>query len=364
MKKSTFVLALVLTLSGCATQAPLQVHVTPLGRESEAAKSKYLYALPMHVLKVEITFREMQYLPGPYGEYAERYLGITGVIRQKRSTWELLDVSVTPHLEMDPRYFFTLSVMEGEFNPGTMESLADRNVILDGACLVGEELTGQVAGIGMEEYLPFIDLGITGNFEERTETMYKTLVTDTSFVQVPVERSVVEQKSPSRKAEEAADFLLEVRTRRFEMLTGEYEVYPNGEAMDAAIRKLDQLEAAYLSLFTGKTVTRTRTRSWFITPQDGQAASRYTLGMFSQQLGFIPADLLEGAPLVLEIEPTGVVSGPAQHFGSAMETLENALYYRLPDVVGLKVKWGSEELHEQRLSLFQAGAIVTYPLAD
>ena len=35
------------------------------------------------------------------------------------------------------------------------------------------------------------------------------------------------------------------------------------EAMDAAIRKLDQLEAAYLSLFTGKTVTRTRTRSWF-----------------------------------------------------------------------------------------------------
>jgi len=364
MKKSTFVLVLVLLITGCATQTPLQVQVTPLGRPSEAATSGYLYALPMHVLKVDVTFRETQYLPGPYGEYAERYLGITNVIRQNRSTWELTNVSVAPHLEIDPRYFFKLNVMEGEFNRETLESLVDRNVIMDGTRLVMEELTGPGSGIGMAEYLPFIDLGITGNFEERTETMYKTLVTDTSFVQVPVERSVVEQKSPSRKAEEAADFLLEVRTRRFEMLTGEYEVYPDGEAMDAAIRKLDQLEAAYLSLFTGKTVTRTRTRSWFITPEDGPAASRYTLGMFSQQLGFVPPDLMEGAPLMLEIEPTGSVSAPAQLFGSPMETVENALYYRLPDVVGLKVSWGAEELYKQRLSIFQSGAIVTYPIAD
>ena len=61
--------------------------------------------------------------------------------------------------------------------------------------------------------------------------MYKTLVTDTSFVEVPVNRTITEQKSPAMKAEEAADFLLELRTRRFELLTGEYESYPQGEAM-------------------------------------------------------------------------------------------------------------------------------------
>ena len=80
------------------------------------------------------------------------------------------------------------------------------------------------------ETISYVDLGVYPNYEERSETMYKTLVTDTSFVRVPVQRTVVEQKSFAMKAEEAADFLLELRARRFEMLTGEYEVYPDGVA--------------------------------------------------------------------------------------------------------------------------------------
>ncbi len=34
-----------------------------------------------------------------------------------------------------------------------------------------------------------MDLGIDSNFEERTSTMYKTIVTDTGFVEVPVNRT-------------------------------------------------------------------------------------------------------------------------------------------------------------------------------
>jgi hypothetical protein len=357
--------AALLLLAGCATQAPLQVQVTPLGGEPQEAKAKTLYALPMNVLKVEVTYREVRYLPGPFGEYAEKYLGITDVIRQQRSTWQIREVSVTPHLEMDPGHFYTVNVIEGEFDPGILKYLEEREVIMDGTRPVREELAEPGMTRDVEQYLPFVDLGITGNFEERTETMYKTLVTDTSFVQVPVERSVVEQKSPSKKAEEAADFLLEVRSRRFEMLTGEYEVYPDGEAMDAAIRKLDQLEASYLSLFTGRTVTRTMKKSWFVIPESGPDISVYRLGMFSEQLGFVPPDLLEGAPVEVQIEPTGTTRGLENHFGMASGgQSENVLYYRLPDVVILKVKWNDQELLEQRLSLFQAGSMVTCPISQ
>jgi hypothetical protein len=364
MKKSILILTAILTLAGCATQVPLEVRVSPLGMEPDDAAASYLYSLPMHVLKVEVTFMEVQYLPGPYGEYAERYLGISNVIRQKRSAWKLGEIQVTPHLEMDPGHFYVLSVLDGTFSGALLNSLAEKQVIMDGTRLVREDLSGYGNRMAMEEYLPFIDLGITGNFEERTETMYKTLVTDTSFVQVPVERSVVEQKSLSRKAEEAADFLLEVRTRRFEMLTGEYEVYPDGEAMEAAIRKLDQLEAAYLSLFTGKTISKRLKRSWFITPATGSAPSSHRLGVFSEQLGFVPPDLMEGAPLTVEIEPSGVVSNPAGYFGTSTQPQDNVLIYRMPDVAVLKVSWGDMELYEQRLSLFQAGTTVTYPVTE
>jgi len=364
MKNSLFAAALLAALTGCATQAPLKLRTTPIGEEPQDVKSSYRYALPMDVLKVEVTYQEVRTIPGPYGEYAERYLGMNEVIRQKKSTWKILEVSIVPHLEMDPEHFYSISVLAGSFHPSRLEQLLENNVLLDGSQPV--QSTGSMAGTAVlpEEYLPFVDLGITGNFEERTETMYKTLVTDTSFVQVPVERSVVEQKSPSRKAEEAADFLLEVRTRRFEMLTGEYEVYPDGEAMEATIRKLDQLEASYLSLFTGKTVTRTMKRSWFIIPRSGSGNSSTQLGMFSEQFGFVPADLLEGALLEVRFEPTGTTALPARVSSSLGRSAENALFYRLPEVVDLKVMWGQQQIAEQRLSIYQAGALSTYPLGE
>lgn len=363
MRKLMINLGVLLLLAGCATQTPLQVQVNPLGAEPQGAEATYLYALPSTVLKVEVTYQETRFLPGPYGEYAERYLGITDVIRQKRSSWQISGVTLTPHQETDPDQYYILSVIEGTFDAAVLLPLIDKGIILDGSYLVQERIEGAGMHESLQQQLPFTDLGATSNFEERTETMYKTLVTDTSFVQVPVERSVVEQKSPARKAEEAANFLLELRTRRLEMLTGEYEVYPDGEAMEAAIRKLDQLEASYLSLFTGKTFTRTMKRSWFIVPDPGTTASRLRLGMFSDQLGFVPEDLLEGSPLEVVIEPTGATASPAVHYAPLPGVNnENVVLYRLPELTVLKVRWGDRILTEERLSIYQKGVLVSNPL--
>ena len=147
------------------------------------------------------------------------------------------------------------------------------------------------------------------------------------------------------------------------MLTGEYEVYPDGEAMAAAIRKLDHLEASYLTLFTGKTFTRTMKRSWFIVPGAGATSSAHRLGMFSGQLGFVPEDLLEGDPLEVLIEPAGTTASPAVHFAPLPGVNnENVLLYRLPEVTVLQVRWGERILAEERLSIFQKGALISNPL--
>jgi hypothetical protein len=364
MKNTMMMTALLALLAGCATQAPLKVRVTPLGEEPQEVKARYLYALPMNVLKVEVTYREVRSIPGPYSEYAERYLGLEEVIRQKSSQWQIQEVHISPHLEMDPEHYYSLNVLEGHLDPGWMEGMIEKQMLLDGSLLVQEGMPTAGSDVFREQYLPFVDLGVTGNFEERTETMYKTLVTDTSFVQVPVERSVVEQKSISKKAEEAADFLLEVRTRRFEMLTGEYEVFPDGEAMEATIRKLDQLEASYLSLFTGKSIVKTMKKSWFIIPGSGSGSSGYPLAMFSEQFGFVPSDLMEGSLLEVRLEPTGTTAQPARVASSYGRSLENALFYRLPEVVDVKVMWAEQLLYEQRLSIYQAGALATYPVSE
>ncbi len=364
MKKIAAYIAVASLLSACATTDPLRTQISSLGDEPQDVIAQYIYGLPQTVLKVEVTYRESTNIPGPYSDYSERYLGIREVIKQKSKHWNIEDVAVTSFNEPDPEHYYSLNVLEGEFTGETLRSFLNDGIVLNGTENVQEVLDGEgLLPTQGSDYLRYLDLGIYTNFEERNETMYKTLVTDTAYVQVPVQRTVVEQKSPSTKAREAADFLLEIRLRRFEMLTGEYEVYPDGEAMAAAIKKLDEMEASYLSLFTGKTVSALKKKTWFIVPEDGPEPSKYQLEMFSEQLGFIPADLMEGLPLEVKITPLGKTTRPGDYFAkSGSGNTQNTLYYRMPDVAQLEVLLGTGVLSLQRISLFQSGAMMTIPI--
>jgi hypothetical protein len=362
MNKSLIYMAIMVLLAGCATTEPLQVRVTPLGKEPAKVKEQYVYALPQTVLKVEVTLREVRSIPGPYWEYAEKYLGLKEVVKAKSSRWNIWDVAIGQHLELDPQHFYSLNVMEGELDDASLNPYLEQGIILRGTEIIHESMKGNgLESTSRDNFIRYDDLGVSNNFEERTETMYKTIVTDTAFVEVPVQRTVVEQKSSATKAKEAANFLLELRTRRFEMLTGEYEVYPDGEAMGASIQKLDQMEASYLSLFTGKTITRVLKRTWFVIPEPGSNESSYPLDVFSNQLGFVPAELNEGQTLEVVISPMGKTIRVGGYF-SASSAPPNALIYRIPDMAELKVMLGEQALSTHRITIYQSGNLLTAPI--
>ncbi len=364
MNKIFLYFALIILATGCLMQSALQVQVTPLGDEPAEFTEQHIYALPLTVLKVEVVFEELISMPGPYWEYAEKYLGIQEFIRQKSNQWKIHDVSVAPHTEVDPQHFYSINVLKGNLSVGFLDYYRKKGILADESELVQEEVKGIGLGSTLKkDYLRYLDLGIYTNFDEKIETMYKTLVTDTSFLRVPVQRTVVEQKSHAMKAQEAAEFILEIRTRRFELLTGEYEAFPNGEAMEAALHKLDELEESYLSLFIGKTISTMKKRAYFIVPDSGFKPSRYRLDMFSNQLGFVPPELGEGNPLEVLIEPMRKTISPANYFSeSSTNHPYNKLIYRLPDVVDLKVVVGEQVLSNQRISIFQSGDLVTSPI--
>lgn len=363
MKRATLFVATLVWMAGCASTGEItRVQVTPLGQEPKDAEAKFLYALPQSVLKVELTVREERSVPGPYWEYAERYLGLKDVVSKNASRWSIWDVDIAEHSELDPTHFYSLNVLEGRFDPGSLAPYLQQGAVLAGTETTHESAKGNLLqSTHKANYIRYEDLGVSDNFEERTETMYKTIVTDTAFVQVPVQRTVVEQKSASTKAKEAADFLLELRTRRFEMLTGEYEVYPDGEAMGAALLKLDQMEDAYLSLFTGKTITKIMKRTWFLVPKAGVNPSSYTLDHFSEQLGLVPADLMEGKAIEVLIQPLGLTQKAGDYF-SISAVPDNALIYRIPDLAELKIMLGEEVLATHRISIYQSGHLTTGPI--
>lgn len=362
MKKLSFYLAVAALLAGCASTEPLELKVTPLGQEPAKVREQIIYALPQTVLKVEVTFQETRSVPGPYWEYAERYLGLKEVVKTNSSQWNIWDVDITTHQELDPQHFYSLNVMDGIFDGKSLNPFLEKGILMSGSETIHESIKGNgLQSTSRDNFVRYVDLGINDNFEERTETMYKTIVTDTAFVEVPVQRTVVEQKSSSTKAREAADFLLELRTRRFEMLTGEYEVYPDGEAMGASIQKLDQMEASYLSLFTGKTITRILKRTWFIVPAAGVNPSTYPLDIFSATRGFVSSEMDGGQALEIRITPMGKTIKMGGYF-SAMNVPENALLYRIPDLVELRLMLGEQALSTHRISIYQSGHMLTAPI--
>jgi len=362
MKKTSIFLFSTLFLAACGPSAEMfKVQSTPYGEEPEKAERSYPYVLPQTVLKVEVALQELISIPGPYWEYAEKYLGLTDVVKKKESHWQVYDVEVSAHQEMDPRQFYSLNVLSGPFHRSLLQPFLEQGMLMEGHEGVHAYLKGeQLQSIHRQDFIRYEEARISDNFEERTETMYKTIVTDTSFVEVPVQRTVVEQKSISTKAREAANFLLELRTRRFETLTGEYEVFPDGEAMGASIRKLDQMESAYLSLFRGKTVSRIITYSWFLVPEQGSDPSIYPLAVFAPQLGFVPAELGYGEALEVHMHPLGHT-----HKASAYvpyQAPENTIHYRVPDVAELKIMMGDQELATHRISIFQSGSLIFAPI--
>lgn len=364
MKKILIVSALAALFTACSTPTLMQVMVAPLGEPVEESSELGTYVLPQTVLKVELKFQETKSIPGPFREYAEKYLGIKEVIRQNSSQWQILDMELSSHEELDPQMVFQLHLIEGAFSSSGYSAMLEKGVIMDGTDRVMEGIKGPDMGASVnEDYFQFKDLGIDSNFEEKTSTMYKTIVTDTGFVDVPVNRTITEQKSISVKAQEAADFILELRTRRFELLTGEYDGFPQGVAMKAALDKLDELEASYLSLFTGKTLVRQEFRSWFVVPEAGSKSSTYPLAVFSEQLGIVPAEMMEGLSMEIKLEPTGKTSNiNAYNSGNSIGNVPNILYYRIPDVVELSLMLGSSKLASQRISVYQAGSLISSPL--
>ena len=161
--------AAAVMLTGCFGPAALQLRVAPLGEEVPETIEQHLYVLPQTVLKVEVAYQEVKHVPGPFRDYAERYLGVTEVIRSDFSRWQLLDVQVTSYKEPDPGMFYQVNVVEGEYDGKATDQLLERGIILDGTGMVQEGYRDPSLGAGsIRDYVRFEDLGIESNFEERT----------------------------------------------------------------------------------------------------------------------------------------------------------------------------------------------------
>ncbi len=188
-------------------------------------------------------------------------------------------------------------------------------------------------------------------------TMLSYLGDDTSFSKVPFDKTSTTDESLDVAARKAANTLFAIRRHRMELITGEAGENVFGAGLQAALTELDRQEQAYTELFLGKRVTTTSVKRIIVTPSSDK--QKYILCRFSAEQGILPTSDLTGDAVVLQLEkekdgdfPLAVASAKASR---------TACYRVAADVTCILYS-GTSELVRQTLPIFEFGRSVEVAL--
>ena len=369
-------LLLMITLSACAINTVVQ-NKTRVNLVTEGTTLQgYLnyYALPRTVMDVQVVVNKPIFKPGPFVDYAERFLGITGAQTRDRTSYEIKEIRVLNHPEKDPEQVYVITT---EGTPVGARLTLTPEGILAGVNLPWqpENVTGPTSTVKIREddfYFPaYPDLSIHKNIRAVADTTYWTVRTDTSFMRIPILKHKDAQKTLPIQVEEAANTIYKIRKRRFYLLNGIYAYdekvrtpMPDGEALDVIVRELNQMEYEYLSLFVGRTQTEELEYTYSYTPNGKGLTEAKTLFSFSEQRGVLPDIDTSGEPVRLQLTRTAnnVMDRVTQSEEDARKPKMPGLAYRIPEKVKVELFRASTVLFNREMLVAQFGRIDFLPM--
>jgi hypothetical protein len=354
------VLAAAMIAASCATTKMPEgtaVRVLPLGDTVTLHEGAVIYALPLTALDFTVVAEKMTMKAGPYNRYADQFLGLKDVITEDRVVWQIKSVSINPVLEGDPSQYYVIE------SDGLIESnalaLRSAGLIMD----ISSDSHGSRSFTGDSESgdngLTFRDMGSDSYYNMEQDTTYRVVELDTAFVRIPYVLERRRQLTLEQQAESTASTLLELREGRHLILTGEATVFPQDRA---AIDEINRLENEYISLFTGKSAKEIKRFKFFMIPTAEMLGQPTILFRFSSDAGVVDATDLSGRPVVVEMLKAGKVDNinMIRRDLSGGEKFDK-LYYRIPELVNVRVTDGRTTLGTTRQPVYQFGSIVTLP---
>ncbi len=348
---------LLFLLTGCAT-AP-KLWVSNVNDNTGANNSICYYALPLSKFAVTVTLKQEIYIPGPYFMYAKKYLGISDVITHSYEYWSITDINITHYSEADPDYLYNVTGNTSSLFNKKIEELCQSNLILLPANFATEKIFSNTTGTINREDTIFTDLSIKRNFEIKKGASVSEVLPDSSYINPA--SSKTELKTIEQKAEEAANFIIKIRKRRFKLIAGQYDFMPDGEALGKAVEELNRTEKAYLSLFAGKTIISTWIRTFHFIPKDNMQNKKDILFRFNENSGILSENTPGGKPFIVEAEDMNITKGLEQNNNNP-EFIHNKIYYRVPDQAILRCYLGEQMIKEAKYPVFQFGTIVSVQL--
>jgi hypothetical protein len=350
---------LIALLSACTPWA--KISVTNVNNVNTVGNSSCLYALPLTGFAVTIVAQQESFLPGPYAAYAGKYLGIIDAVPKPYEKWTITNVHILRYIETDPDFLFSIdhAGKSSFFRTTTGQELIKDSLILLPVNFVTPVVFHRQHELPSER-LCYTDLSIKQNFIAEKGLAISEIMPDSTYIKKPVlkEKNGPVVKTTEQKAEEAADFIIKIRKRRFKLITGQYNFMPDGESLDRALDELNHTESEYVSLFTGKRTVSTHTQTYHFVPESTQEESRIILFRFSGTEGFLDTRETGGKPVLVDIQDMNKTKGLDALILEPKE-IQNQILYRIPDQAYIKISFGEQVLTEAMYPVYQFGALVS-----
>lgn len=329
------------------------------------------YVLPRTVLKIDVIVKVEERLKGPLSEHAEKFLGVTDVIKYDNTYYQLADLFISTHVEPDPEEIYYVEM-------GQRDSRDPRSLFLEvdasGYLLSANTLDNQTRRATKSSRQIVIIDGIeytTGSADDFFQTGRVSATYDTILRRVAVDTILTEQmhfrfratNKPSQEiAAEILEKLDEIRDSRYRLLTGFQETAYEAATIKYMDNELQKMENEYLALFRGKSFSYLEKYTFYYVPGKKPDKSAPSLFKFSNSAGINQSRSGTGENVELQLEAV-FSSQPFEGFQESKrpDTPQNGIAYRIPGSATATVKIGKEELLTERITVNQFGAIRRLP---
>ena len=340
----------------CNPIQELRRSVNPVSELNSIPRDAFVYALPRTVISVDIEYDKIVGKQGPFYDLRFKYLGLEEGLKEDFTSWSMNNIKLSSYQEIDPEEYYVVSgIISSNFL-----SLSKSGLVLS--------VESGAFGEGINKFDPFVedevfftDLSVKRNVEVLIDTASKMVFVDTAFIRVPYVEMKSRFKTLDEKAEEAANFIIKIRKRRFKLLSGQYDVFPEGVALEYAVKELTKLENEYLALFVGKTVRYKYSRSVEVIPESGLEEQTYPLFSFSHTDGLMPDEIPDGNQVSLNIRSLGTTRLLEQYEYRSDSLSPGGLIYRVPEVTQVEVLTGEGALYSKKLLIYQLGKLLRLP---
>lgn len=298
------------------------------------------YTLPVNGLKIHIAARKTVRTPGPYANYAVRYLNATPILSPSVK-WEIEATVIEETAVVDPEERYMVTLKGGANSPYI--HVTDKG--------------GFLTAVNTRENHPLLN---------STPKVLQAVKAEPTILEKPVARQAVTAEmihstSSAKRAELAAAKIYELRTSRNEIISGQADAMPSdGAAMQLALDRIAEQEAALTAMFLGTEQVSVEVGTYTLPFPDlenvGQT-ERTVVARLSQSDGLVSPDDLSGAPIYCSIRLDQLAGMPLNDKGVAKPFPKGGLAYRIPGSATVSLSYDGHTLESVTMDVAQYGVV-------